>query len=107
MDEALPIQRPLVAEGVVKAGAGNTHPSGEVAHRRLLEALRPEAVHRRLQHGRLVELSRSRHRPPRASGTAVPLSSYSVDKVLEHACQNGQALVSIRLPVHKKIPERI
>ena len=60
-DERLAIQRPFIAKGVVKAGAGDPHPFRQVADRGLAKALRPEAVHRRLQHRRLVELSRSRH----------------------------------------------
>src|SRR5258707_12654477 len=88
-----PIQRSLVAEGIVEAGAGDPHALGEIPHRRLFETLRPEAVHRRLQHGRLIELSRSCHRPPPASGSPVPLSFLIwADLILKHPGRNGKAI---------------
>jgi hypothetical protein len=38
MDEGAMVERPLVAKGVVEAGAGDPHLLGEAPHRRLLEA---------------------------------------------------------------------
>src|SRR5258708_20920858 len=53
--------RALAAEGVVEAGTGNSHRGRELAHGGRFVAASPEAAHRRIQRGCLVEFSRSRH----------------------------------------------
>src|SRR3546814_21042695 len=56
-----PGQRALVAEGIVKTGAGDPGLLGQVANRGAVVAVLPETLHRRIEDGCFVEFSRPRH----------------------------------------------
>src|SRR3546814_18515586 len=56
-----PVQRALVAEGIVKTGAGDPGLLGQVANRGAVVAVLPETLHRRIEDGCFVEFSRPRH----------------------------------------------
>jgi hypothetical protein len=91
MSQCSTIQRSLVAERVVEAGASNPHLFGKIPHRGRFKTLRPEAVHRRFQNGDLVELSWSvpsnaSHAPP-----ATPAGiGCLINCVLERLGQNSK-----------------
>jgi hypothetical protein len=75
-------QRTLIAESVVKAGAGNAHAGGEIAHRGRLIAVAPEAVHRRIERACLIKLPRPRHRPSSRRSQIASAPSHVLEQTL-------------------------
>src|SRR5262249_41416435 len=59
--QRLPIERALVAEGVVNARACDAHAHGKVAYGRPVVAVDPEALDGGIEHSRLVEFPRPGH----------------------------------------------
>jgi hypothetical protein len=59
--QRLLIERALVAEGVVEAGAGYSRLLDQVPDRGRLVAARPETLDRRIEHGPFIEFPGSRH----------------------------------------------